>query len=77
MLDHNKPVKEGVEGRHCSDCGNFQPMSDIHGECRRNAPSPNPAVYVERGMVGEIKVDIHWPKTYHRNWCGEFTPKIE
>ena len=70
-------IKEGEEGRNCRDCRNFQEISDVHGECRRYAPKSNSAVYVERGMVGEIKVDIHWPKVYHRNWCGEFTPKPE
>ena len=70
-------IKEGEAGRNCRDCRNFQEISDVHGECRRYAPNPNSSVYVERGMVGEIKVDIHWPKVYHRNWCGEFAPKTE
>lgn len=77
MLDSGKPIKEGEEGRHCPDCRHFQPITDVFGECRRYAPRANDSVYVERGMVGEIKVDIHWPKVYHRNWCGDFAPKTE
>ena len=58
----------------CANCVYYeQQPEDNYGECRRYAPHPNSSTYVPKAeAVGQIKYDIHWPKVYSSNWCGQF-----
>lgn len=62
-----------IAGMNCAHCVYFERVGENHGECRRHAPQPNAAVFVSKmDQVGKIKTDIHWPKVYDNNWCGQF-----
>jgi len=63
-----------ANGICCQNCVYYERKEeDPHGECRRYAPHPNSALYVPKSeAVGQIKYDIHWPKVYGTNWCGQF-----
>jgi hypothetical protein len=62
-----------IAGMNCANCVYFERIAENHGECRRHAPHPNSAVYVPKvDQVGKIKTDMHWPKVYDNNWCGQF-----
>lgn len=57
----------------CVACAFFERIGEGHGECRRYAPRPNPPLFVPKTeAMGNFKNDVHWPKVYDRNWCGEF-----
>lgn len=61
------------QGGNCANCRYFERFAEGHGECRRYAPRPNAPAYVSKtDSLGALKNDIHWPKVYDRNWCGEF-----
>ncbi|MCK4999479.1 MAG: hypothetical protein KAS23_08085 [Anaerohalosphaera sp.] len=60
-------------GMCCSNCVYFESTDEGHGECRRHAPQPNSALFIPKAeAIGQIKTDIHWPKVYNNNWCGQF-----
>jgi len=57
----------------CSACVYFEKTGSNFGECRHYAPHPNASFFVSRSeATGAIKTDVHWPKVYDTNWCGEF-----
>ena len=63
-------------GMGCSACLYFERTGDNFGECRRHAPQPNAAFFVPKTQsTGKIKTDIHWPKVYNSNWCGQFNAR--
>ncbi|RKY09914.1 MAG: hypothetical protein DRP56_01940 [Planctomycetota bacterium] len=65
-----------ISGVCCGNCAYYEQREDTHGECRRYAPHPNPATYVPKvESVGQIKIDVHWPKVYSTNWCGQFASR--
>lgn len=65
-----------LAGMCCSNCAYFEAVTEEHGECRRYAPHPNSSSYVPKAdSVGQIKYDIHWPKVYESNWCGQFASR--
>jgi hypothetical protein len=60
----------------CDKCDYYLQTAPGSGECRRCAPSPNRTIFVTRSeATGAYKTDVHWPKVYDSNWCGEFKPK--
>ena len=61
----------------CGQCAYFcQSGGPGMGECRRYAPHPNASFFVSRSeATGTIKTDVHWPKVYETNWCGDFKAK--
>ena len=60
-------------GMCCANCVYFERSEDGYGECRRHAPQPNAAMFIPKAeAIGQIKTDIHWPKVYNNNWCGQF-----
>lgn len=62
-----------AQGIICENCVYYEHVEETHGECRRYAPHPNGSSYVAKSdSVGQIKIDIHWPKVYSTNWCGQF-----
>lgn len=62
-----------IKGMACVKCMYFEKTDANYGECRRYAPHPNPSSFVPKiNAVGTIKTDIHWPKVYDSNWCGQF-----
>lgn len=64
------------EGMSCQNCMYFEKVGQGYGDCHRYAPRPNSSFYVPRAEgVGSIKTDIHWPKVFDANWCGEFQIK--
>ena len=63
-----------IAGMCCANCAFFERATDGFGECRRNAPQPNPCAFVTKTeSIGTVKTDIHWPKVYNSNWCGQFS----
>ena len=65
-----------VSGMSCENCVYFERTNDGYGECRRHAPQPNSAFFVTKAeAIGVIKTDIHWPKVYNSNWCGQFAAR--
>ncbi len=63
-----------IAGMSCANCAFFERTNEGFGECRRHAPQPNAAVFVTKNeSIGAIKTDIHWPKVYNSNWCGQFS----
>lgn len=63
-----------VPGMACCHCVFFDKTAENFGECRRYAPRPNQCEYVPKiHAVGSVKVDVHWPKVYDNNWCGQFS----
>ena len=63
-------------GMCCSNCVYFERTDDGYGECRRHAPKPNSAMFIPKvSAIGQIKTDIHWPKVYNSNWCGQFNAR--
>jgi hypothetical protein len=65
-----------LQGMCCGQCAYFEAVAEEHGECRRYAPHPNSSSYVPKvDSVGQIKFDIHWPKVYRDNWCGQFASR--
>lgn len=65
-----------IQGMMCGTCAYYESVADEHGECRRYAPHPNSASFVPKvDSVGQIKYDIHWPKVYRDNWCGQFASR--
>ena len=62
-----------IKGMGCIRCMYYEKTDANYGECRRYAPHPNAATFVPKvDAVGSIKVDVHWPKVYDTNWCGQF-----
>lgn len=62
-----------ITGMSCVNCLYFQQTDEGCGECRRYAPQPNSSFFVTKmESVGKIKTDIHWPKVFNSNWCGQF-----
>lgn len=62
----------------CPGCRYFERIAEGHGECRRYAPRPNAPLFISKAdSLGTYKNDIHWPKVYDRNWCGEFVSRSE
>ena len=62
-----------VAGMSCVNCLYFEQTDEHFGECRRHAPQPNPCSFVTKmESVGKIHTDIHWPKVFNNNWCGQF-----
>jgi len=62
----------------CPGCRYFERIAEGHGECRRYAPHPNVPLFIPKAeSSGMCKTDIHWPKVYDRNWCGEFASRVE
>lgn len=62
-----------VAGMCCVNCLYFEHTDEHFGECRRHAPSPNPCSFVTKmESVGKVHTDIHWPKVFNSNWCGQF-----
>lgn len=60
----------------CGKCVYYFQGGQGLGECRRYAPHPNPSFFVSRSeATGTIKTDVHWPKVYETNWCGEIKVK--
>lgn len=69
MVDQN-------QGMTCPVCRYFERIAEGHGECRRYAPHPNTPLFISKAdSLGTYKNDIHWPKVYDRNWCGEFVAR--
>ncbi|MFZ9024452.1 MAG: hypothetical protein ACYTEM_01230 [Planctomycetota bacterium] len=65
-----------VAGISCANCAYYDQKEDTYGECRRYAPHPNSPSYVPKAeAVGQIKFDVHWPKVYGSNWCGQFASR--
>lgn len=65
------------QGPRCPECIYFERVSEGHGECRRYAPRPNDPMFIPKSdALGTFKNDVHWPKVYDSNWCGEFTSRI-
>lgn len=65
------------QGATCSECIFFERVGEGHGECRRYAPHPNEPVFISKTLsVGTYKIDVHWPKVYDNNWCGEFSSRM-
>ena len=63
-----------LAGMSCVNCAFFESTSENFGECRRNAPQPNACAFVTKNeSIGSIKTDVHWPKVYNSNWCGQFS----
>ncbi|MCI0499067.1 MAG: hypothetical protein L0Y36_05235 [Planctomycetales bacterium] len=66
-------MSSSVPGISCANCVYYEKTEETHGECHRYAPHPNSAMYVPKAdSVGQIKFDIHWPRVYDNNWCGQF-----
>lgn len=62
-----------IAGMCCENCLYFEKTDERFGECRRHAPQPNPCSFVTKmESVGKIHTDIHWPKVFNNNWCGQF-----
>jgi hypothetical protein len=62
-----------IAGMCCVNCLYFDQTDEHFGDCRRHAPSPNPCSFVTKmESVGKIHIDIHWPKVFNSNWCGQF-----
>ena len=62
-----------IAGMCCVNCLYFEQTEEHFGDCRRHAPSPNPCSFVTKmESVGKIHTDIHWPKVFNSNWCGQF-----
>lgn len=62
-----------VSGMCCINCLYFEQTDAQFGECRRHAPGPNSCSFVTKmESVGRIHTDIHWPKVFNNNWCGQF-----
>jgi hypothetical protein len=60
----------------CEHCEYYLQSAPGSGECRRYAAHPSPSVYVTRAeATGTYKTDVHWPKVYDSNWCGDFKAK--
>jgi len=60
----------------CGQCVYYFQSNPGMGECRRYAPRPNSSFFVSRSeATGTIKTDVHWPKVYESNWCGDFKAK--
>ncbi len=60
----------------CEQCDYYLQVQPGSGECRRYAPQPNRTIYASRAeATGGYKTDVHWPKVYDSNWCGEFKAK--
>lgn len=57
----------------CGQCAYYCGNGTGAGECRRYAPRPNSSFFVSRSeATGTIKTDVHWPKVYESNWCGDY-----
>ena len=64
------------QGVTCTECIFFERVGEGHGECRRYAPHPNAPEFISKAdSLGSFKNDVHWPKVYDSNWCGEFTSR--
>ncbi len=62
-----------IAGMCCANCAFFERTNEGYGECRRHAPQPNACAFVTKTeAIGTVKTDIHWPKVYNSNWCGQF-----
>lgn len=62
-----------TRNEQCGQCVYYAQSDPGRGDCRRYAPQPNPCFFVSRSeATGTIKTDVHWPKVYESNWCGEF-----
>ena len=62
-----------IAGMCCVNCLYFEKTDEGFGECRRHAPQPNPCMFVTKmEAVGKVHTDIHWPKVFNSNWCGQF-----
>ena len=62
-----------IAGMSCVNCLYFEKTDERFGECRRHAPAPNACQFVTKmESVGKIHTDIHWPKVFNSNWCGQF-----
>jgi hypothetical protein len=60
----------------CENCDYYNQLAPGSGECRRYAPQPNRSLFATRAeATGTYKTDVHWPKVYDSNWCGEFKAK--
>jgi len=60
----------------CDKCEWYLQNTPGSGECRRYAAHPSSTVYVTRAeATGTYKIDVHWPKVYDSNWCGDFKAK--
>lgn len=67
-----------VRQNTCDKCDYYLQTAPGAGECRRYAPSPNRTIFVTRSeATGGYKNDVHWPKVYDSNWCGEFKAKVK
>lgn len=65
-----------IKGMQCSHCVYYEKTAENFGECRRYAPHPNASEFVPKVQaVGAIKTDVHWPKVYDSNWCGQFAAR--
>lgn len=63
-----------IAGMCCINCAFFERLNEGFGECRRNAPQPNACAFVTKNeSIGTVKTDVHWPKVYNSNWCGQFS----
>ena len=63
-----------IAGMSCENCAFFERTNEGFGECRRSAPQPNACAFVTKTeSIGSIKTDVHWPKVYNSNWCGQFS----
>lgn len=65
-----------IKGMCCLHCMFYEKTAENYGECRRYAPHPNPSEFVPKvNAVGVVKTDVHWPKVYDNNWCGQFSAR--
>ena len=65
-----------IKGLSCSHCMFFEKIAENFGECHRYAPHPNACEFVPKiNAVGAVKTDVHWPKVYDNNWCGQFAAR--
>ncbi|MBW8035351.1 MAG: hypothetical protein FVQ79_06920 [Planctomycetes bacterium] len=62
-----------IAGMCCANCAFFERTNEGYGECRRHAPQPNACAFITKNeSIGSVKTDVHWPKVYNSNWCGQF-----
>ena len=62
-----------IAGMCCVNCLYFEKTDENYGDCRRHAPQPNQCQFVTKmESIGKIHTDIHWPKVFNSNWCGQF-----
>ena len=57
----------------CDTCKFWDKTNDSLGSCHRYAPKP----VVKETTESRARCAVAWPRTKAREWCGEWSVKVE